>query len=109
MRIDNQEIEQFTKESERPTAAKMLDPAEHYNRIEEILSENSDSSDSGSGGAQAKHADCGVCITGVYLYYLYCAAKTSSPLKGYIPHVPPSHPTGVRPYKSTDRPDKVCQ
>lgn len=54
-------------------------------------------------GEQRRKPQAGVAyITVVYLLYLYCTAKVGSPMKGYIPYVPPSPPTRVWPYTSSN-------
>lgn len=114
MRVDRQEIEAFIEQSERPTVAKilghfMLDPSEHYSRVERILSKTTGATVSAYSTEEVKITDSGVCITLVHLCYLYCTTKLPSPGKGYIAHVPPSGGRGYRPYNSRERPRGVPQ
>ena len=114
MRVDREEIEEFIEQSERPTVAKilgrfMLDPSEHYNGIDRILSETTESAVSIGSAEQMKMADGEVCITPVYLSHLYSTTKLPSPGKGYIAYVPPSGGRGYRPYNSKDKSRGVSQ
>ena len=114
MRVDRQEIVEFIEEEERPTVAKilgrfMLDPSEHYNRIDRILSETTETAVSTDSVEQVKMADGGVSITPVYLSHLYSTAKLPSPGKGYIAYVPPSGGRGYRPYNSKEQSRGVSQ